>query len=135
MGPTRRVSSVESSLSVLQFQDSKLTVDLPTGSSGLCLASQECLGAHSSSVHINLSQGLMLRTGQMVLMMWSKSYPVVKGNETRAAIVPQFPCRNVGRETSQTKYFQDPTDDADQETSAPSSLSCLPALIPGGTRG
>lgn len=131
MGPSRGVSSVESSLSDLQFQDSKLTVYIPTGSFGLCLASQECLGAQSSSVRISLSQGLMLRTGQMVLMMWSKSYPVVKGNETRAAIVHQFPGRNVGRETSQTKYFQDPTDDADKETSARSSLSCLPALIPG----
>lgn len=129
MGPSRGVSSVESSLSGLQFQVSKLTVDIPTGSFGLCLASQECLGAQSS-VCINLSQGLMLRTGQMVLMMWSKSYPVVKGNETRAAIVHPFPGRNVGGGNI-SKYFQDPTDGADKETSAPSSLSCLPALIPG----
>ena len=67
----------------------------------------------------------MLRTGQTVLMMWSESYPMIKGNETRAATVPQSPCKtckNVGRETSHTKRFQDLTNDADKETSGPFQL-------------
>lgn len=66
----------------------------------------------------------MLRTGQTVLMMWSESYPMIKGKETRAATVPQSPCKtckNVGRETSRTKYFQDLTN-ADKETSGPFQL-------------